>query len=64
MYNCNLSYDQLKYYIQLLLKMEFLEKQLSRDKKQQTFKSTSKGLKFLRKYVELKAIMNLESTRD
>ena len=64
MYTCNLNYEQLKYYIQFLLKMEFLDKQLSTDKKKKTLKSTPKGLKFLRKYTEIQTLMNLDSTRD
>ena len=63
MYKCNLSYDQLKNYIQLLLDVGFLDKQSSIDKKKKTFKSTDKGLKFLRKYAELNAIMTLDFTK-
>ena len=64
MYKCNLSYDQLKNYVQLLLNIGFLCKESSTDKKKKTLKSTSKGLKFLRKYSEIQAIMTLDFTRD
>ena len=63
MYKCNLSYTQLKNYIQLLQEIGFLDKQSSTDKKKKNFKSTYKGLKFLRKYAELNAIMTLDFTR-
>ena len=59
MYKSNLSYTQLKSYLQLLLELGFLEKLLT-IKKKPRFKSTSKGLEFLRKYAELKALINLE----
>ena len=63
MYKSNLSYDQLKNYILLLLELGFLCMQSSSDKKNKTLKSTSKGVKFLRKYAEIQAIMNLDVTR-
>jgi predicted transcriptional regulator len=64
MYKCNLSYDQLKNYIQLLFEIGLFDKHSSTDKTFVTFKATAKGLKFLRTYAELKAIMNLDVNRD
>ena len=64
MYKCNLSYDQLKSYIRILLEIGFLDKQSSIDKTKVTFKSTAKGQKFLTTYTESKAIMNLDINRD
>ncbi len=64
MHKCNLSYDQLKNYIQLLQEMGFLCKESSTDKQKKILKSTSKGLKFLRKYAEIQTLMNLDFTRD
>jgi len=60
MYKCNLSYTQLKNYIQLLQEMELLNKQQNTNKKTKKLKSTSKGIKFLQTYAELKAILNLD----
>ena len=62
MYKCNLSHDQLKNYIQLLLEIGFMDKQLGTDKQKKTLMTTSKGLKFLRKYAEIQAIINLDFT--
>ena len=64
MYKCNLSFRQFREYVNILLELGLLDSQLSEDKKKQTLKSTSKGLEFLTKYTELKALMNLDFSRD
>jgi predicted transcriptional regulator len=64
MYKSNLSYDQLKSYIRILLDIGFLDKQSSIDRTNLTFQSTAKGLKFIATYAELKAIMNLDIDQD
>lgn len=64
MFQCNLSYNQLRNYIQLLLEIGLLDMQLSKKNKKQIFRSTSKGLEFLKKYTELKKIENLDSNKD
>lgn len=46
------------------MELGLLDIQLSEDNKKQTLKSTSKGLDFLTKYIELKTLMNLDFTRD
>ena len=64
MYNSNLNYKQFKEYVKLLLEIGFLENQLCKIPGKQTLRTTSKGLKFLRKYAELKILMILHFTRN
>jgi len=58
MYRCNLSHNQLQVYLQILQNMGFLA---SHSKKGGTklnyFRTTSKGLKFLDAYRNLKSLM-------
>jgi predicted transcriptional regulator len=59
MYRCNLSHKQLQAYLQLLLDMEFLESHLKKEgAKANSFKTTSKGIKFLNAYCTLKNLMS------
>ena len=51
MYRCNLSYRQLQAYLKLLLSMKLLA--LHSD----LYKTTMKGLEFLKAYRKLKALM-------
>lgn len=60
MYSCNLNYRQFKKYVILLLDIGFLEIHSFKCKNKQTLKTTSKGLKFLIKYIELKTLLNLD----
>jgi predicted transcriptional regulator len=58
MYNCNLSYKQLKLYINFLLEIGLLDSHFeNRNNKLSSFRITSKGLKFLSAYSKLKALM-------
>jgi predicted transcriptional regulator len=58
MYKCCLSYKQLQLYLQLLLNMEFLTtNQMEDSQKFDSFKTTSKGFKFLEAYRTLKSLM-------
>lgn len=58
MYRCNLSHKQLQVYIQLLLDMEFLvTHQKKGSQKFDSFRTTSKGLKFIEAYHTLKGLM-------
>ena len=56
MYHCNLSFKQLKYYLDLLLNKEFLCT-VSDDSNPGLFRITDKGKEFLRAYRGLKALM-------
>lgn len=58
MYNCNLSYKQLKLYIIFLLKIELLDSHFENRSNKISFRITSKGLKFLSAYSKLKALMS------
>ncbi len=51
MYRCNLSYRQLQAYLKLLLGMELLALHSN------VYKTTAKGLEFLKAYRKLKALM-------
>ena len=58
MYGCNLSYRQLQVYLKLLLGMGFLSSHSEKgSSKLDVFKTTAKGLKFLKAYRTLKALM-------
>jgi len=56
MYRCNLSFKQLKYYLDFLLKKEFLCA-VSEDGNPGFFKITDKGKDFLKAYNGLEALM-------
>ena len=58
MYNCNLSYKQLKLYINFLLKIGLLDSHFENRSNKISFRITSKGLKFLSAYSKLKALMS------
>lgn len=57
MYNCNLSYKQLKLYINFLLEIGLLDSHFENRNNKVSFSITSKGLKFLSAYSKLKALM-------
>ena len=57
MYNCNLSFRQLKVYLGFLLKRSFLAVVVSAEGKSRVFKTTKKGLAFLESYRNLQAII-------
>jgi predicted transcriptional regulator len=58
MYNCNLSYKQLKLYINFLLEIGILDSYSDESSNRSYFKITSKGSKFLSAYSKLKALMS------
>jgi predicted transcriptional regulator len=58
MYNCNLSYKQLKLYINFLLEIGLLDSHSDESSNSSSFKITSKGSKFLSAYSKLKALMS------
>lgn len=58
MYNCNLSYKQLKLYINFLLEIGLLDFHSDESSNRSSFKITSKGSKFLSAYSKLKALMS------
>jgi predicted transcriptional regulator len=58
MYRCNLSHSQLQVYLQILHEMGFLASHPKKgDAKLNYFRTTSKGLKFLDAYRNLKSLM-------
>ena len=58
MYRCNLSHKQLKAYLQLLLEMGLLTPPSKKEKTNlKSYKTTSKGLEFLKAYRVLKSLM-------
>ena len=57
MYNCNLSYNQLKVYLNFLLEIELLDSHFENRSNKVFFRITSKGSKFLSAYSKLKALM-------
>ena len=58
MYKCNLSYRQLRIYLNLLLKIGLLDSHSNEKSNKQYFRTTSKGSKFLSTYSKLKALMS------
>lgn len=59
MYMCNLSFRQLKVYLDFLLKKDLLAVTTSfEDKKSRLFKTTKKGLVFLEAYKNLQAVIS------
>jgi len=58
MYKCNLSYRQLRIYLNLLLKIGLLDSHSNEKSNKQYFRTTSKGSKFLSAYSKLKALMS------
>jgi len=58
MYRCNLSFRQLKYYLNFMLKKGLLQVVApSGDSNPGVFEATDKGRKFLKAYKSLKALM-------
>lgn len=56
MYKANLSFAQLNKYLKLLLDLELLE---ARNKKSRTiYKTTKKGLKYLKSHEEIRELLN------
>jgi len=58
MYACNLSFRQLKVYLDFLLKRDFLSLVDSAGEESRVFKTTRKGLAFLESYRDLQAIIS------
>ena len=58
MYACNLSFRQLRVYLEFLLKRGFLALHDSENEKNHVFKTTEKGLAFLRAYRTLQAVIS------
>lgn len=60
MYKCNLSFTQVKNYINLLLNKQLIQK-VTQEKSEKTtfFETTEKGQEFLRAYRRLKALTTL-----
>jgi len=58
MYNCNLSYRQLKLYINFLLEIGLLDSHFENKSHRISFRITSKGLKFIGAYSKLIALMS------
>ncbi|MEM2972488.1 MAG: winged helix-turn-helix domain-containing protein [Candidatus Bathyarchaeia archaeon] len=55
MYHCNMSFRQVKYYLDLLLKRKLVHE--IKDHNPSIFKITNKGMRFLEVYKDLKALM-------
>jgi predicted transcriptional regulator len=58
MYTCNLSFRQLKVYLDFLLIRNFLTLAVSGEEKSRVFRATEKGLAFLESYRDLQAIIS------
>jgi predicted transcriptional regulator len=58
MYTCNLSFRQLRVYLDFLLKKRFLALVTSGDENPRFFKTTKKGLDFLEAYNSLQAVIS------
>lgn len=58
MYMCNLSFRQLRAYLDFLIKKEFLTVFNSEEEKAQIFKTTKKGFSFLKAYQALQAVIS------
>jgi predicted transcriptional regulator len=57
MYRCNMSFKQLKYYLDFLLRKELLHTIEDVDPNPGLFKITNKGKEFLKAYKGLKALV-------
>ncbi len=60
MYHTNLSYNQLRCYIDFLVKMDLLE--VIKQSKDNIYRLTNKGKKFLEEYKKLKGLLTKAST--
>jgi predicted transcriptional regulator len=58
MYRANLSFTQLNDYLNFLLKINLIEKNVQNDK--EVYKSTGKGLDFLERYREITELLKKE----
>ena len=58
MYTCNLSFRQLRVYLDFLMKKGFLTILNSEWEKARVFRTTKKGLAFLRAYQALQAVIS------
>lgn len=58
MYTCNLSFRQLRVYLNFLMKKGFLTISNSEGEKTRVFKTTKKGLAFLEAYQALQAVIS------
>jgi predicted transcriptional regulator len=59
MYRCNLSFRQLKYYLDFLLNKELLcEAEQNGESSHEQFEVTAKGKEYLRAYKSLMSLMN------
>ena len=58
MYGCNLSFRQLRVYLDFLLKRNFVALVTPADEESRVFRTTRKGLAFLESYRDLQAIIS------
>jgi len=58
MYTCNLSFRQLRVYLDFLLKKRFLALVTSENDNSRLFETTKKGLDFLKAYQSLQAVIS------
>ena len=58
MYGCNLSHNQLKLYLKLLLRVELLVTFVDEKYKTKFFKTTTKGAEFIDTYLKLKLLLS------
>jgi predicted transcriptional regulator len=58
MYMCNLSFRQLKVYLDFLIRKNFLTLFNSEEENARIFKTTKKGLAFLKAYQALQAVIS------
>lgn len=59
MYRANLSYTQLSDYLNFMLGINLLEKNIKYEK--EIYKPTGKGLDFLQKYIEIQELLKTET---
>jgi predicted transcriptional regulator len=57
MYHCNMSFRQVKHYLNLLLKKKLIRVTTEEGHNPSIFKITDKGMRFLRAYRDLRALM-------
>lgn len=62
MYRANLSFTQLNEYINFMLKLKLLEKNVENDKEK--YRATEKGLNFLQRYREITQLLIAEENSN
>ncbi|MEM2995214.1 MAG: winged helix-turn-helix domain-containing protein [Candidatus Bathyarchaeia archaeon] len=62
MYRANLSFTQLNHYLRFMVKLNLLDKICENGK--EIYKTTEKGLNFLRRYRELTELLKTENTNS